>query len=152
VRRFGARAVTPVFTRDGPHAEYILIPVAARGVTGGCGADVVLDCVGGVKFRHALGYLALKGRLVEMSATGAREVTFDLADFYHNESHLIGVDTLKLDLIASAAVLDALVPGFEVGDYHPAPVGRRFGLNQAVASYQAVAAGEPGRVVLRPRG
>lgn len=82
----------------------------------------------------------------------AREVTFDLAEFYHNESRLIGIDTLKLDLIASAAVLDALAPGFEAGDYHPAPIVRRFGLDQAVAAYQAVAAGEPGRIVLRQRG
>ena len=103
-------------------------------------------------FRHALDCLALRYRLVEMSSTGAAAVTFNLADFYHNESHLIGIDTLKLDLTASARVLDALAPGFEAGDYHPAPTARRFPLNQAVAAYQAVANGEPGRVVLRPRG
>jgi NADPH:quinone reductase len=57
------------------------IPAAVRQATGGRGADVVLDCVGGVMFRHALDCLAPKGRLVEMSATGAREVTFNLADF-----------------------------------------------------------------------
>ena len=38
-----------------------------------------------------------------------REVSFDLADFYHNESRLYGVDTLKRDLTASAAVLEALL-------------------------------------------
>jgi NADPH2:quinone reductase len=68
------------------------VPVAVRAATGGRGADVVLDCVGGVMFRHALDCLAPKGRLVEMSATGAGEVTFNLADFYHNENRLIGID------------------------------------------------------------
>jgi NADPH:quinone reductase len=124
---------------------------AVRQATEGRGADVVLDCVGGMMFRSALDCLALRGRLVEMSVTGAREVTFNLADFYHNESRLIGIDTLKLDLTASAGVLEALRPGFEHGDYRPAPIARRFPLNQVVAAYQAVAGGEPGRVVLRPR-
>jgi NADPH:quinone reductase-like Zn-dependent oxidoreductase len=126
------------------------IPAAVREATGGRGADVVLDCVGGVMFRHALDCLALRGRLVEMSVTGAREVSFNLADFYHNENRLIGIDTLKLDLTASAEVLEALRPGFEAGDYLPAPITRRFALTDAVAAYQAVAAGELGRVVLRP--
>lgn len=80
------------------------IPAAVRDATGGRGADVVLDCVGDVMFRHALDCLALRGRLVEMSVNGAREVTFNLADFYHNENHLIGIDTLKLDLTASAGI------------------------------------------------
>jgi NADPH2:quinone reductase len=131
-------------------AEGAAIPAALREATGGAGADVVLDCVGGVMFPHALACLALRGRLLEMSATGGREVSFDLADFYHNESRLIGVDTLKLDLTASAAVLEALTPGFEAGDYRPAEIARRFPLEQAVAAYEAVAAGEPGRVVLQP--
>jgi hypothetical protein len=109
-------------------------------IPSGNGARIAFDC------------LALKGRLVEMSATGARDVTFNLADFYHNESHLIGIDTLKLGLIASAKVLNALAPGFEAGEYQPAPNIHRFPLHQSVAAYQAGAAGEPGRVVLRPRG
>ena len=107
-------------------------------------------CVGGVMFRHALDCLALGGRLVETSVTGAREVSFNLADFYHNENRLIGIDTLKLDLTASAAVLDKLRPGFEDGDYRPAPIARRFALADAVSAYQAVAAGEQGRVLLLP--
>jgi NADPH:quinone reductase len=127
------------------------IPAAVQKATNGRGADVVLDCVGGVMFRHALDCLSLRGRLLEMSVTGAREVTFNLADFYHNESRLIGVDTLKLDLTASANVLESLRPGFESGDYRPAPIARWFPLTDAVAAYQAVADGESGRVVLRPQ-
>jgi NADPH:quinone reductase len=130
---------------DGPD-----IAAAVRRAMDGRGADVVLDCVGGVMFRHALDCLALGGRLVEMSVTGVGEVTFNLADFYHNESRLIGIDTLKWELTASATVLEALRPGFEEGDYRPAPIARRFSLEHAAAAYQAVAEGEPGRVVLRP--
>jgi NADPH2:quinone reductase len=124
------------------------IPAAVREATSGRGADVVLDCVGGVMFRPALDCLALRGRLVEMSVTGAREVSFNLADFYHNENRLIGIDTLKLDLTESAEVLEVLCHGFEAGDYQPAPIARRFPLHEAVAAYQVAAGGEAGRVVL----
>ncbi len=128
------------------------IAPAVREATNGRGADVVLDCVGGVMFRHALDCLALKGRLVEMSVTGAREVSFNLADFYHNELRLIGIDTLKLDQTASAGVLEKLRHGFETGAYQPAAITGRFALHDAVGAYQAVAAGEPGRIVLLPWG
>jgi NADPH:quinone reductase len=131
-------------------ADGAAVPAAVREATAGRGADVVLDCVGGVMFRPALDCLAPKGRLVEMSATGAREVTFNLADFYHNASRLIGIDTLRLDLTASAEVLEKLRPGFEAGDYEPAPITGRFPLGDVVRAYEAVAAGEPGRVVLHP--
>ena len=151
VDRREPRAGAAILTAGVPlQADTGTVAAAVRAATDGRGADVVLDCVGGVMFGSALNCLALGGRLLEMSVTGAREVTFDLADFYHNESRLIGVDTLKLDLTASAAVLEALTPGFEAGDYRPAPITRRFSLDEAVAAYQAVAGGEQGRVVLRP--
>ena len=81
-------------------------------------------------FRNALKSLSLRGRLVEIAATGQREVSFDLVDFYHNESRLFGVDTLKRDLTASAEVLDALAPGFVAGDYRAAPIEKTCGLGE----------------------
>jgi NADPH:quinone reductase len=127
------------------------LPAQVRAATGDKGADVVLDLVGGVMFRSALKCLALRGRLVEIAATGQREVSFDLADFYHNESRLFGVDTLKRDLTASAEVLDALTPGFLAGDYCAAPIEGACGLGDAQEAYRKVAAGAAGRVVLRPQ-
>jgi len=127
------------------------LPAEVRAATGGKGVDVVFDMVGGVMFRNALACLALRGRLVEIAATGQREVGFDLPDFYHNESRLLGVDTLKRDLTASAEVLDKLTPGFAAGDYHAAPTAQTCGLGEAREAYQAVAAGAGGRVVLRPQ-
>jgi NADPH:quinone reductase-like Zn-dependent oxidoreductase len=127
------------------------LPAEVRSATGGKGADVVFDLVGGVMFRTAVNCLALRGRLVEIAATGQREVSFDIADFYHNESRLFGVDTLKRDLAASAEVLDALTPGFLAGDYRAAPIAETCGLGEAQAAYRKVAAGSAGRVVLRPQ-
>ena len=161
-RRLGARVIGA--DRRAPHpdapihaiAEKLIIgaenlPGEVRAATGGKGADVVFDLVGGVMFRSALECLALRGRLVEIAATGQREVSFDLADFYHNESRLFGVDTLKRDLVASAKVLDALTPGFVAGDYRAAPIAERCGLGEAQEAYRKVAAGAAGRIVLRPQ-
>ncbi|MBV9751415.1 MAG: zinc-binding alcohol dehydrogenase family protein [Hyphomicrobiales bacterium] len=127
------------------------LPGEIHSITGGRGADVVFDLVGGVMFRSAVNSLALRGRLIEIAATGQREVSFDLADFYHNESRLFGVDTLKRDLAASAEVLDALKPGFDAKEYRAAPIAATYGLDQASNAYSQVASGMPGRVVLRPQ-
>jgi NADPH:quinone reductase-like Zn-dependent oxidoreductase len=161
-RRLGARVIAA--DRHAPHPEAPIhriaeklilgakdLPAEVRAATGGKGADVVFDLVGGVMFRNAVNSLALRGRLVEIAATGGREVSFDLADFYHNESRLYGVDTLKRDLTASAEVLEALTPGFVAGDYRSAPITDARGLGEAQEAYRKVAAGSAGRIVLRPQ-
>jgi NADPH:quinone reductase-like Zn-dependent oxidoreductase len=161
-RRLGARVIG--VDRQAPHrdapihdiAEKLILgakdlPAEVRAATDGKGADVVFDLVGGVMFRNAVNSLALRGRLVVIAATGQREVSFDLADFYHNESRLYGVDTLKRDLTASAEVLDALTPGFVAGEYRAAPIMETCGLGDAQEAYRKVADGSAGRVVLRPQ-
>jgi NADPH2:quinone reductase len=162
-RRLGARVIGADVRAPRPDApvraiaEKLIIgagdlPAEVRAATtGGRGADVVLDLVGGVMFRSALSCLALRGRLVEITSTGQREVSFDLVDFYHNENRLFGVDTLKRDLTASAEALDALTPGFVAGDYHSAPIAETCGLGEAQEAYRKVAAGAAGRIVLRPQ-
>jgi NADPH:quinone reductase-like Zn-dependent oxidoreductase len=125
---------------------------AVREALGGRGADLVFDAVGGVMFRAALGCLAPFGRLIEISVTGQREVTFNLADFYHNEGRILGVDSLKLDLVAAGDILEGLRPGFEDGSYQKPPIAETYKLSEAAAAYQAVADGRAGRVVLRPLG
>ena len=161
-RRLGARVIGA--DRHAPHpdapihgiAEKLILgtedlPAEVRMATDGKEADVVFDLVGGVMFRSAVNSLALRGRLVEIAATGQREVSFDLADFYHNESRLVGVDTLKRDLTASAEVLEFLTPGFVAGEYRAAPIAATYGLGQAQEAYRMVAAGPAGRIVLRPQ-
>jgi len=112
--------------------------------------SVVIDTVGGSMFETAVKLLALRGRLVEISATDRRQVSFDLADFYHNESRLFGVDTLKRDFTAAAAILEDLRPGFEDGSYQPPAIARVYPLDEAADAYRAVAAGTVGRIVLVP--
>jgi NADPH:quinone reductase-like Zn-dependent oxidoreductase len=78
-------------------------------------------------------------------------VTLDLVDFYHNESHLLGMDTLKRDLIASGRILEELLPGFNSGVYQPPIVSKTMPLAHAQQAYELVAKCERGRVVLKPR-
>ncbi len=161
-RRLGARVIGADVRPPGPDApvraiaEKLIIgaedlPAEVRSATSGKGADVVLDLVGGVMFRSALNSLAVRGWLVEIASTGQREVSFDLVDFYHNESRLFGIDTLKRDLTASAKALDALSPGFVAGDFRAAPIAETCGLGEAADAYRKVAAGAAGRIVLRPQ-
>ena len=44
-----------------------------------------------------------------------RRVSLDLVDFYHNESQLFGVDTLKRDLTAYGPHFGRAASGFDVG-------------------------------------
>src|SRR5262245_14683268 len=81
------------------------------------GAQVVFDAVGGPLFEPALKCLGHRGRQIEIASAGERRVSFDLLDFYHNESRLFGVDTRKRDATASAALLEALTPIFEQGAF-----------------------------------
>jgi NADPH2:quinone reductase len=123
---------------------------AVRAATGGKGANVVYDAVGGVMFERALTSLAIGGRLVEISATGQVRVEFDLRDFYHNESRIIGADSRKLDASASARVLAEILPAFESGAVAAPPIDQTVALDQAVDAYQRVAAGARARIVLSP--
>ncbi|SIT35556.1 putative zinc-containing alcohol dehydrogenase [Paraburkholderia ribeironis] len=117
--------------------------------TGGAGAEVVYDTVGGVAFETALSLVKRRGRVLEISATGKRRVEFDLIDFYHNETQLFGVDSAKLGVAESAPLMTALVEGFENGELTGPAIAQEFPLEQAREAYAAVAGGTRGRVVIR---
>jgi NADPH2:quinone reductase len=119
--------------------------------TAGRGADVIFNAAGGPVFGIALDLLAHRGRQVEITSPTERSVMFNVVDFYHNESQLFGVDTLKRDLTASGRILEKLLPGFDAGIYHPPVISKIMPFAEAQMAYELVAKGEPGRVVLKPR-
>jgi NADPH:quinone reductase-like Zn-dependent oxidoreductase len=120
-------------------------------LTHGRGAEVVFDSVGGPMFELALKLLAHRGRLIEISSSGARRVSFDLIDFYHNESRLFGVDTRSRDAVASAALLEELVPFFEQGHFQAPVIDRVIPLAEGRCAYQQMASGDVrGRLMLAP--
>ncbi len=125
-------------------------PDVVRRLTAGKGADLVFDTVGGIMFEAALSMAAPRGRVVEIAATGKRRVEFDLTDFFHNETRLIGADSRKRNAIASARLLANLTDGFERGRYTAPVVSAHYPLASAREAYAAVERGSQGRIVLTP--
>ena len=122
-----------------------------RELTKGRGASVVFDTVGGPMFEPALQSLGHRGRLLEITSTGDRRVSFDLVDFYHHEVQLFGVDSRARDASASAVLLEALRPGFESGGFQAPAIDRVFALSDGVKAFGEVSSGEVhGRLVLVP--
>jgi NADPH:quinone reductase len=121
-----------------------------REVTEGRGANVIFDLVGGPMFEKCLAALAWRGRQVAISSSPEPRVGFNLVDFYHNESRLLGVDSLKLSFQEAAEILRELTPGFESGDFPPPDV-RAFPLNQGPKVYRDMHEGRiKGTIVLNP--
>jgi len=107
-------------------------------VTEGKGADVVFDTVGGPMFEPALRSLSFGGRQVAISSRDPR-VSFNLMDFYHNFSRLLGVDSYGLTSRQVAEIARELGAGFETGALKPPPI-EVVPFDKAVDAYSRLAA------------
>jgi NADPH:quinone reductase len=123
---------------------------AVKGLTGGKGADVGFDCVGGVLFEKVLATLGHGGRQVAITSVGDRRVSFDILDFYHRELSLYGVDSRSLSEAASAKLLDQLRPLFERGELAPPTIGTQRPIAEGRALFDLVARGGAGKAILLP--
>jgi NADPH:quinone reductase-like Zn-dependent oxidoreductase len=122
----------------------------ARALTSGKGVDLVLDAVGGPMFEPSLKSLRQGGRQMAISSTKDRRVSFDLVDFYHNSSRLIGVDTMKLTGPEIAKLMNDLRVGFQEGHLEP-PAITTWPFARAVEAYHAVEkGGAPTKHILIP--
>jgi len=144
VRRIGADHVT--------HQGTVEAPAAVRAITGGRGADVVLDTVGGPSFGHALRSVAPSGRVVAMANVALEPSTIDTRDFYPRNVTIHGFQITDLidrgydprtdladlaDLVAAGALtvhIDRTLPLTEAAIAHEHVAGRR----------------NRGKVILRP--
>ena len=112
-----------------------------RGKTEGQGVDVVFDVVGGPLFESCLKCLAVRGRQVAIASTPDPKVTFNLADFYHNESHLIGVDSTQLSFENAGRILSSLSPYFESRELGPRDDPVPVGFDSVLSVYRELAEG-----------
>lgn len=110
---------------------------SVRDATAGKGADVILDVVGGAMFEKCLAALAWRGRQVAISSSPEPRVNFNLVDFYHNESRLLGADSLKISFEETGQILRQLTPGFESGEFPP-PQIQTYPLAQGTDAYRAM--------------
>lgn len=108
-------------------------------LTAGKGVNAVFNTVGGPLFEPALQSLAFGGRQVVIASPGNPRVTFNLVDFYHNFSRLLGVDSYGLTPQQIAEIADALNAGFETGALKPLPV-EIVPFEKAVDAYTRMAA------------
>jgi len=131
-----AAGVLPV--DDWIDLQAVDLATGARALTKGRGADVVFDVVGGTMFEQCLAALAWRGRQVAISSSPEPRVGFNLVDFYHNESRLLGVDSLKLSFEETAEILRRLTPGIEAGTFPP-PAVETFPLEEGPRLYRDIA-------------
>jgi NADPH:quinone reductase-like Zn-dependent oxidoreductase len=107
-------------------------------LTAGRGVDAVFDTVGGPLFEPALRSLRHGGRQVAISSAGTPRVSFNLVDFYHNSSRLLGVDSYGLTSPQVAEIEEELRRGFEAGALKPPPI-EIVPFEKAVEAYNRVA-------------
>ena len=68
-------------------------------------------------------------------------MSFDLVDFYHNLSRLIGVDSMKFTPRDVAAIAEELRPGFEANLLKAPPV-QLVPFENAIEAYERIAGGQ----------
>lgn len=107
-------------------------------LTAGRGVDAVFDTVGGPLFELALRSLRHGGRQVAIASPGVPRVSFNLVDFYHNSSRLIGVDSYGLTSRQIGKIEEELLSGFETGALKPPPI-EIVPFEKAVEAYNRVA-------------
>jgi NADPH:quinone reductase-like Zn-dependent oxidoreductase len=140
VRRYGVDAVIDSDAED--------VVACIKETTGGRGATLVFDSVGGPLFEKCLKSLAQLGRQVNITSVGDRRVSFDLLDFYHHRLTLHGVDSRSLDTVACAHILNSLAPAFDSGTLRPPQIAFTSRLTNAVDAYQKTEnRTAPGKVV-----
>jgi NADPH:quinone reductase-like Zn-dependent oxidoreductase len=91
-------------------------------------------------FEPALRTLGFGGRQVAISSKADPRVTFNLVDFYHNSSRLLGVDSYGLTSREIAEIESELQPGFESGVLRP-PAIEIVPFEKAVDAYSRMASG-----------
>jgi NADPH:quinone reductase len=143
-----AGSVLPV--DDWIDLQAVDLAAGVRTLTSGRGADIVFDVVGGAMFEKCLAALAWRGRQVAISSSPEPRVSFNLVDFYHNESRLLGVDSLKLSFEETAEILRQLTPGIESGIFPP-PRVETFPLEEGPGLYRDMAESKiKGKTILIP--
>ncbi|KAL7922774.1 chaperonin 10-like protein [Trichoderma austrokoningii] len=140
VRHIGARVIKA--TRDDGddiNTDKDVELKAVDALTKGQGLDVVLDTVGSpVLTVNALKKLARNGRLAFISApkSGARDISFDMRDFYRADLSLVGCNSLNPSPKEMARRLRGIKDLFEAGELSAESKWTPVPLEQAVEAYE----------------
>lgn len=138
--------IVPGKKDDGPE-----FAARVKELTGGQGADVVLELIGGAYVPESLAALRVKGRLVLVGLLAGTRADLDLGLFLRRRLRMVGTVLRARPLeekILAAQLLDRLAPLFVSGALRPV-VDRVLPLEAAAEAHAYVAANEGfGKVVL----
>jgi NADPH2:quinone reductase len=119
-----------------------------RRITGGYGADIVIDGIGGDVLSEALGALAFEGSLTTLGYSGSRQTTIDVTKLIVPQA---SIRSLNMFMQPKAAIRDAwnvIVPLLKSGAIKPI-VAKSFPLPDAAEALRHLVEGRPfGRVIL----
>ena len=119
-----------------------------RRITGGYGADIVIDGIGGEVLSEALGALALEGSLTTLGYSASRRTTIDVTDLIVPQASIRSLNMFLQPHAARADARNAIVPLLQSGAIKPI-VAKTFPLTEAADALRYLVEGRPfGRVVL----
>ena len=111
---------------------------AVRGLTGGRGADVVIDIVGGNNLARNLAALAVRGSIVQVGLLGAGEATVPLGRLMSKRARLVGTvlraRPLEEKIALSKRFATEILPLFESGRLRTV-IDRRYGIDEVARAH-----------------
>ncbi|HET6327044.1 MAG TPA: zinc-binding alcohol dehydrogenase family protein [Planctomycetaceae bacterium] len=119
-----------------------------RRITGGYGADIVIDGIGGEVLSEALGTLALGGSLTTLGYSASRKATIDVTNLIWQRASIQSFNMFAQPQAAFTDAWNAIVPLLQSGAIKPI-VAKTFPLTEAANALRYLVEGRPfGRVVL----
>jgi NADPH:quinone reductase-like Zn-dependent oxidoreductase len=146
--RYAGHACAPVTVLDASTED---VPARVKTLTDGRGADIVFNTVGEPYYTIGTGSLGKLGRQIFI-ASQQQDVAFDIFAFYRGRHTYVGIDTLALSSVETAAVLRDLLPGFASGQLRPFRIApsATYPLAEAGEAFRRVMGSSRDRVVLVP--
>lgn len=114
--------------------------------------DVVLNTVGNVLWKESYGALRPFGRMVVIAAQeGKRQVDLNLFSLYRANQEIIGINTVDIDIVQNAHLLNELKDAFQEGKLLPINVEEDaiFPIDKAGKAYQKVLEASGKRIMLK---